>query len=471
MTLTQLPIIKGDKIANSYETDYRDNLLVNMYAVKRDILGAKGYIIDYPGLTQFTTGTGIDRGGVYNERFNKHFRVSGNSLIEIDENGTIINLGNIKGSGQVAMPYSFNTQAVIASGRMYLYNPTSGLVEITDPDLGNPIDGAWIDGYYFLTDGEYIYHTEISDETSIDPLDYATAEFMPDESIGVSKTQDNKVNVFGSYSFEQFIDAATEDFAFQRIDARSQKAGIVGTHAKVELGGNLYIVGGRKNENPSVYILGVGSATKIANREIEKKLSGYTKNQLSKTIMESRVEHDISFLIIHLPYETICFNVTAAESFGADQAWSILKTGIHPNQRYRAINGVFDPRISKWIYGDKFDSRIGCLDNTVKTQYGENVESIFYSSLINFETQSINSIELATIPGHTAEIDAKVAISRTIDGVSYNSEYWMQYGQPTDYKKQFKLNRLGYVRHWLGLKFRSTSKARMAFSTLMVDHG
>ena len=198
MPEVMLNLIKGDK--TSVDTDYRDALPVNMYGVIRDILGAQGYMLCYPGLTSFTTGGGIDRGGNYNDRFDAHFRVSGPSLIEIDTDGTVSTLGGVIGTSQAAMPYSFNTQAVIADGRMFLYDATSGFRQITDGDLGNPIDGVWVDGYYFMTDGEYIYHTDITDEESIDPLKYATAEFMPDPSLGVAKTQDNLVLVFGRYS-------------------------------------------------------------------------------------------------------------------------------------------------------------------------------------------------------------------------------------------------------------------------------
>ena len=82
---------------------------------------------------------------------------------------------------------------------MFLYSVGGGFVEVTDINLGDPIDGVWINGYYFLTDGENIYHTDINDESAIDPLKFATAEFMPDTSVGLGKTQDNKVIVFGRY--------------------------------------------------------------------------------------------------------------------------------------------------------------------------------------------------------------------------------------------------------------------------------
>ena len=79
--MPEIPVtlIKGDKV-NSL-VDYRDALPVNMYAIEKEILGAKGYMQSYPGLTSFGTGLGIDRGANYNERFENHFRVSGTHLV------------------------------------------------------------------------------------------------------------------------------------------------------------------------------------------------------------------------------------------------------------------------------------------------------------------------------------------------------------------------------------------------------
>ena len=466
--ITQVPIIKGDKIG--IETDYRDALNVNMYAVKRDILGASGYILSYPGLTSFGAGSGIDRGGVYNERFGKHFRVSGQKFIEVAADGTTTELGDIPGTDQVRMPYSFNTQAIIGNGSMWLYDPVGGFRQITDPDLGSPIDGDWINGRYFLTDGEYVYHTEITNEESIDPLSFATAEFMPDQSNGTLKTQDNKMNVFGRYTIEPFVDVATADFAFQRVESRAQKIGIVATHAKSELNGRVYIAGGRKDESVSVHLVSVGASEKVATREIDKILSKYSEADLVNTRMESRVENDISFLLIHLPDEVLCFNESIAQAFGKEAAWTILKSDINGDVPYRAINGVFDPRISKWVYGDKWGATLGTLNNDVSTHYGEIVESIFYTPFMNLETQSIDRLELETIPGHTSTSDAKVAFSITENGLTYGTEWWSLYGLPSEYNERFIINRLGAFDSWIGMKFRTACASRMAFSMLRLTH-
>ena len=262
--MPQLPVtlIKGD--SHGSEVDYRDNLPINMYVVKRDILEAQGYLVGYSGLTSFGTGSGIDRGGLYNERLINHYRVSGLKLISVAADGTVVELGDVTGTKQAAMPYSFNTQAIIVDGKMWLYESVGGFVEITDGDLGDPIDGVWINGYYFLTDGEYLYHTDIADETAIDPLKFATAEFMPDKSLGLLKTSDNKVAVFGRYTIEYFADIAQANFAFTRIESRAQKVGIVATHAKCELGGTFYITGGPKEEGIGVYTVKSGSSSSIS---------------------------------------------------------------------------------------------------------------------------------------------------------------------------------------------------------------
>ena len=46
MVNTPIPLVYGDSIK---EADYRSKLPVNIYAVKREIRGAKGYLINHPG--------------------------------------------------------------------------------------------------------------------------------------------------------------------------------------------------------------------------------------------------------------------------------------------------------------------------------------------------------------------------------------------------------------------------------------
>lgn len=468
MPTMNVNLIKGDKVSS--KTDYRDNLPVNMYAVERPILGAVGYMLCYPGLTKITDGSGVDRGAFYNDRQKNLFRVSGTKLIDVSDDGVKTELGSISGSGQAAMDYSFNTQCVIADGKMFLYDGST-FSEVTDSDLGNPIDVVWVDGYYFLTDGEYIYHTNITDESQIDPLKFATAEFMPDESLGLAKTQDDKVIVFGRYSTQYFDNAATENFAFKWLKNRGQNIGIVATHAKTETIGKWYITGGRREESLGVHAITLGGAKKVSTREIDKILGEYTEPELSDMRMESRVEDGTAFVIIHLPNEVLCFNETIAQKFGIGLAWTILKSDVVGDAPYRGINAVFDARTGQWNVGDKANSNIGYIDDEVCTQYGNIVEWLLYTPFIKLETLSIDELEVETIPGHTAAEDATVAISLTYDGVTYGTEWFNLYGLPSDYSQRFMIWRLGYVGDWVGIKLRGASSSRMAFGAMRLQVG
>lgn len=468
MPSIKIPIIKGDRTVNN--ADYRDALPVNLTAVARQILGASGYLLSHSGLTLLGTGVGTDRGGYWNERQNIHFRVSGDKLISLDTNGNTNTLGDIPGPKRASLAHSFNSQAIVADGRMWLYDGT--LNQIDDPDLGTPIDITWIDGYYFLTDGEFIYHTNISDETTIDPLKFATSEFSPDPTLAVDKTSDNQVIVFNRYTTEYFINRATDNFAFQRIEGKAVKCGVVGTHCETEMEGRFYIIGSGREESVSIHVISAGTYESIATREIDKILSLYTDDELSDSILETRIEDRDRMLIAHLPNHTLEFNATIARQLGTEYAWSVVKSDIVGDTKWRGVNGVFDPRLSGWVYGDNQNTNIGILDSTVATQYGEVVESIFYSPLVEMESVSIDQIEIDTIPGHQINTDdVTCAISLTYDGLTYGKEWWNLYGQQSRYGARFIMNRLGYVRENIGWKVRCVSPERVSFTLIKATYG
>ena len=462
MPSQQIPItlIKGDKI--SPQTDYLDALPENMYAVPKPIMGAAGFMLQHSGLTEFGTGSGPDRGGVWNERLQEHFRVSYTQFLVVGEDGSSQRFGNIPGMEQVSMPYSFNTQAVIGGGAFWLYDPINGFRQVLDPEIKTPIDGTWIDGYYFLTDGEYLYHTTIANEEMFDPLAFATAEFSPDPTLGVGKTSDDKVIVFNRYTTEFFSNVASDNFAFSRIPGRALKIGIVATHAKCELKQSWYFVGSRKESDLGVHVLGVGSSQQISTRAIDRILGQYTEPQLADMSMEAMEVDGMSFVYIHLPNETLLFNETVANSSGIDNAWSILKRGTG-SLPWRGINAVFDPRLGKWILGDKVDLRLGILDPLVVDQYGERGEWVLYTPFMNLESMSVDSLTIETMPGHSPSDDATMFVSLTYNGVTYGHEFTALYGRPGDYNQRYIVSRMGYVRNWVGFKLRGVSGAKMAF--------
>ena len=132
---------------------------------------------------------------------------------------------------------------------------------------------------------------------------------------------------------------------------------------------------------------------------------------------------------------------------------------------------MFDARLAKWVYGDRFNDSIGTLDGSICTQYDVKVEWILYTPFVYLDGACIDEIEIETIPGHSTVNDATVAFSLTQDGVTYGKEYWNLYGEPSKYGNRFYLRRIGYVGDWVGFKFRGISKSRMSFGLTKITYG
>ena len=464
-----ISFLKGDKVDNN--VDYRDALPVNYYAVSRNIFESKGYMLNYFGLTSFATGSGISRGSIWVSRlpFRGQYRVSGTSLLRVEDDGGLKNLGTIPGSGQASMTYSLNNLAIVADNRLYYYNPSKGLRQITDADIGGPIDIVWADFRFILTDGEFLFQSDITNEESYLPLEFTGSDFQPDAIIGVGLNEDNQLVAFNSLSTEYYFNSGSENFAYTRITSKSVKIGIVGTHAKVEYKDKWYCCGRRVNSQPYFMIIQSGTSNEISTREIEKLLSVYNDDELSTIVIEFFKKDDVKFMVAHLPDKTLLFNENLAETIGIENAWSILKTDVLGDVTYRGKDMVFDPRFSKWIIGDKQGSNIGFLDDSTCSQYGNIVEGLLFSPLMRIETGSIDIFECETISGVAPNESATVFISLSYDGRTHGKEWTQLYGDNQDYNQRFYLRRLGYVRQNVSLRLRTASPDRMSFTNFNLE--
>jgi hypothetical protein len=476
-----ISFVKGDKVGS--ETDWRDALPVNMYAVAKPIFGENGYLVQNYGVSLLnTTSGGKCRGAFYNDKQDKHFRVQGNDFLEIDTDGVETILGAVTGyiddqnqfpyllNPPVTLDYSFRTQAVLANKRFYLYDSVGGFREVLAVSNLNPIDFCWIDGYYFFTDGENLFHTLITDEEVVEPTDFGVAQFSPDAAIGVEQTEDNKVIVFSRFSIEYFYNDGTSDFAFSRVQGRALKVGCVATHLKTELNSKYYMVGGGRAESLGVHVVSGGGSQKVSTREIDKILKKYQEADLENAHMESYTIDGNSFVKIHLPDDTLLFNETAANAFSLFGAWTVLSSGTQ-GEPDRSTYPVLDTRISEWVVGDLLDGSIGIMDDTVATQYEQIAEWSLFSPFITIEKGSVDEFEIETIPGFTTSNDAKVFISISYDGITYGAQDIVEYGMQNDYGRRFIARRLGYIRDKFSLRLKGASRSRMAFAKGTITYG
>lgn len=459
MPTQQLPFNKGT--SSDLDADFRSDLVVNYISVPAP---EHPYMRSAPGFKLHGVAIGADRGGMWNERHKEHYRISGGQFIKVSQSGVTTELGAVPQSNHVAMPYSFNTQAIINDGSMYLYDSANGFRQITDPDLGPVFDGTWIDGYYWLTDGEFIVITELNDESAVDPLKYGSSEYSPDPIVGVGKTTDNKGIAFNRYTIEYFLNQGTTGFPFVRVANRAVQGGLVGTHAKCAIAGTYALIGGTKEETPSIHMLGTGQLMRIATREIDEILKDYTEDELSLSVLEARVEDSHSFVICRLLRDTLMYDLATKE-------WIILKSNVARGGTWRGRNGIYDPRIGKWIYGDSKGSNLGQLTESTPTQYGQIVEGILYTPISYLSNVSINQMMIKHLPGRgPVGKEQSAFLSMSNDGLTFQPEISFNLGGRGGYDRQFIIRRLGYIRNYFSLRIRLAIDTPTAFSGLRVEY-
>lgn len=458
--MAQIPILNG--IYSDMTADFRTSYPRNMHAVPKATGLSNGYLKTAEGVDLFCVSPGIDRGSwLWNGVL---YRVSGTSLIKVNADGTYSTLGNIPGYGQCSFDNSFDRMSISNGAGLYFWNG-SNLVQVTDPDLGVVIDHLWVDGYFMTTDGDALVVTELNDSTLVDPLKYGSSEIDPDPVIGLIKPTD-EVYALNRYSIETFQNVGGNNFPFARVDGATIPCGLVGTHAKCKIAGTFAFLGSRKNEPCRVYLMSGADAQAISTREIDEVIQGYSEEQLSKVILESRTFEAHQFVYVHLPNETAVYDIAASQATG-EPVWAWLSSSIDTYGQYNPVN--FAWAYDRWICGDKNEPRLGVVNQSVSTQYGEIIGWQFDTGLIYNESRGavVSSLELVGLPGRAPLGREPAAFhSWTQDGLSWSNERLANMGVQGATQNRLQWRRCGFMRQYRGLRFRGANDTPISFARL-----
>lgn len=457
----QIPILNGI-YANSVDADFRTAYPRNLVPIPKDNGIAKGYLRPADGIVKFGDGPGLDRGG-----FNWNgmlFRVMGSKLVSIDEAGTCTTLGDVGSGGQASFDNSFDYLAVGSSGSLFLWNGLK-LTQITDPDLGYVKDFIWVDGYFMSTDGTYLIVTELNDPTSVNPLKYGSSEADPDPIMALLKLRD-EVYALNRYTIEVFQDVGGTNFPFQRVPGAQIMRGAIGTHAVAVFMEAVAFLGGRRNEAPAVWLGINGSSQKLSTREIDQSIGQYTEDQLSRTVLETRVVGGQQLLYIHLPDLTWVYDYEASKASG-ESIWYKLTSSLQGEGLYRARNFIWC--YNKWIVGDPQAPRTGYISTTISSHYGEiNGWDFMTSILYNSGAGAIfHQLELIGLSGAVAlGNNATIWTSYSLDGSTWSQERPRSAGKIGERLRRITWLQQGNMRRFRIQKFRGNSDAHLSIARL-----
>jgi hypothetical protein len=457
----QIPVINGiyaDEVA-----DWRSSYPRNLIAVPKPQGISSGYLRPAEGIVTFGAGgPGVDRGGI--NWAGTHYRVMGNKLVRVDADGSIVQLGNIAGTGQATLDYGFDRLAIWSGGFLYYWDG-SALTRVTDTDLGTVIDGMWIAGYYLSTDGTSLIVTELNNPNAVNPLKYGSSEADPDPIISVLKLR-NEAYALNRHSIEVFDNVGGDNFPFQRIEGAQVPRGCVGTHACEVFQDAIAFVGNGRNEATAVWLASSGQVAKLSTREIDQQLQRYTEQQLAGIVMETMVDKGHQQLRIHLPDQCLMYDGAASQIVG-EPVWHVLTSSVVGLGTYRARNLV---RVDdSWIAGDPTTALIGKLSSTTAAHHGSKTGWDFSTvALYNAGAAGVvHELELVCLPGRVDfGVDPTVWVSYSDDGETWSQERPIKAGKQGERLKRLAWRRLGRFQTWRVFKFRGTSDARLSIARL-----
>ena len=441
----QISILSG--VYSDASPDFRTSYPHNLLPVPKEQGISAGYLKQADGIKEFAIGPGADRGGI-NWR-GACYRVMGSDLVRVNEDKTVDTIGSVGVGGYCAFDYSFTHLGVASGGRLYLYDGTT-LTQVTDPDLGGVKSFVWIDGYFLTTDGTNLVVTELNDPFSVNPLKYGSSEIDPDEVLSVLEFG-NEIYAVNRYSIEAFNNTGGSNFPFSRIDGAEVARGAVGTHAACIYDDKIAFVGGGKKETHGVHQYANGGTVKISSREIDLALSEYDEAELANIVVEARENLGNSLLYIHLPDQCLVFDIAASRVMET-LVWSSVSGGTNVKTAYPARGFVFV--YGTWLAGH--ESRVGEMDRTINTQFGELARWEFGTTITYNEGRGaiFHALDLVclTQPNDNSVIET----SYSLDGVSFSQP------KTSVARKKTPWRRLGNMEQTRLQRFRGTANVSIA---------
>lgn len=458
----QIPLLTG--IYADGDPALRTSLPVNLVPVPKDSGVSKGYLRPADGLVQWATPSGICRGTiVWNGML---YAVNGSKLCSLSSTGVETIIGDVGTDGQpVSLDYGFDDLAIASNGDLFVYNPTDGLRQNTDADLGLVNDVLWVDGYFMTTDGEFLVVTELGDPLSVNPLKYGSSEADPDPVIAILKLR-NEVAALNRHTVEFFDNIGGDLFPFQRIEGAQIEKGCIGKDACCVYMEAIAFLGSGFNEQPSVYIGANGNALKISTHEVDTLLEAYTEEQLSTAILEARNEGSHNFLYLHLPDRTLVYDAMASQVL-QEPVWFVLTTALEGFAQYRGRHFVY--AYNQWICADPLAARMGTLTRTISTHYGDKVRWEFGTMIVYNEGAGalFNRLELFGLTGSVAlGVDPVISTSYSIDGRSWSIPRTISAGVQGATSKRLVWLRQGKMNDRRVQRFQGTSDAHISFARL-----
>jgi Phage stabilisation protein len=319
------PILGSSYVIRSVNA--ADNRMVNLYP---EIIPEGGkepaYLQRCPGLTQvITVGSGPIR-GLYSLG-NFLYVVSGSEFYKVSASYTATKIGDVTGSGPVSMADNGTQIFIACNPDSYIYNVnTLGFAQITDEDFPGAVTVGYLDGYFVFNepDSQRVWVTTLFDGTSIDPLDFASAEGSPDGLVSLI-IDHREAWLFGTNSVEVWYNSGEADFPLSRIQGAYNEIGCIAPYSVAKMDNSVFWLGADARGQGIVYRAQGYQGVRVSTHAVEFAIQQYA--DLSDAVGYTYQQDGHTFYVLNFT--------------GADTTWVYDAATGSWHERAGFVNGDF----------------------------------------------------------------------------------------------------------------------------------
>lgn len=439
------PILGSSYVTRSVNA--ADSRMINMFPEMVPEGGKEpAFLQRAPGLSLLlTAGSGPIRGmwqyGDYG------YAVSGNTLYRIDSNWNAVAKGTVIGTGAVSMADNGTQLFIAANPKGYIYNArTDVFQQITDPDFPGAVTVGYIDGYFVFNEpnSQRIWVTQLLDGTSIDPLDFASAEGNPDGIVGII-VDHREVWLFGTNSTEVWYDAGTTDFPLARIQGAFNELGCAAPYSIAKMDNQIYWLGKDARGQGVVYRAAGYIGQRVSTHAVEWQIQQYTN--MSDAVGYTYQQEGHTFYVLNFPSGGTTWVLDA--STGAWHERAALNNGVfnrHRGNNQMMFNGA--TCIGDYQNGNIYQFNLNSFDDNGAPQ----------KWLRSWRALNPGSNDLNRTAQHSLQLDCETGVGLNIGqgsdpavmlrwsddgGHTWSNEHWRSMGKIGEYGWRTYWRRLG----------------------------
>lgn len=366
------------------------------------------------------------------------YAVTPKALYSIAVSGEVKEIGEVVLSGRVSMSENGRSLVIVDGKRGYAYDSEEDELAQLSGDGWYPANTVtYQDGYFIFNragTGQFFLSQLLS--TEFDPLDFATAEGAPDDTLAVLSDH-RELWIFNERSIEVWYNSGDPDFPFERMQGAFIEKGIAAPASAAKIDNSVMWLG----SDGVIYRASGYQPVRISTFAVEYSIS---VGKIDDAFGYAYTEEGHAFYVLTFPTlrKTWCFDASS----GLWHERSNLVFGRHKGNCYARAYG-------QHFIGDFQSGEVYTLRRDTLTDAGMAIQRIAISPSLHYNRHPItlHSLELdmqsgvGLTDGYGSDPQAMLSWSDD-GGETWSNEHWTAIGKIGNYLTRVIWRRLGRFR-------------------------